>query len=88
MSVSYDQMTRSEASRLLMFQNEAEAADFISTNFPHWDTSGDRVKFGQEGGKMDVEGEGGRALGGKYKMDVPRLIANNLAYAIELERIV
>ncbi|RYG68375.1 hypothetical protein EON64_05340, partial [archaeon] len=39
MSVSYEQMALSEASRLLMFRSEGEAGDFIAATFPHWDTS-------------------------------------------------
>lgn len=75
-AASYSTLTLAAATKILMFHSDNETIDFVSENYPDWSLVG---------GVYDL-----CATKTVRSEEIPslRLIAQNLAYATELERIV
>lgn len=80
-AASYSSLPIAAAQRLLMLDSAADTLAWVRSSKPDWVVAA--------GGVIQFAGtSGGRGRGGVEKLPVDALIANTLAYAADLERIV
>lgn len=75
-AASYSTLTVQAATKIFMFTTEKEVLTFVTSNYPDWSVTGDKIELKRPTiAKLD-------------NINSLNLISQNLSYATELERIV